>query len=123
MGCEPPTLGGKNKCKNRHGHVAEKKTAHRLGGRQQPGSGSIAGAKGDITATIGTREVLVENKSTVNKSFVVKYDILAKINAEALEVGRIPVLAIQFVNGAGKSEPRDRFIVLREDHFHELTSS
>lgn len=100
-----------------NGRVAETDLAKRIGGRERPGSGNQAGAKGDVTV----HEYLIENKATQKDSMTLQRDWLMKINQEALELGKVPALAIQFTNEAGKTEKRDRWVMVREDHWAELT--
>lgn len=84
----------------RTGMKAEKKASARLGGRLMPGSGAMVGAKGDLKLNA----FLVENKSTVTDSFSVSLDHLAKIQQEAITIGKNPALAVQFTMPNG--EPR-----------------
>jgi len=99
-----------------HGRKAEVLTSKRLGARLQPGSGAKADAKGDMK--VG--DFLIENKATTYRSFALKHDYLIKIYLEALEVGKMPALSLQFTDGVGNSNPRARWVILREDHFMEL---
>lgn len=101
-----------------HGRVAEKKAARRFRAKQTPASGALAGAKGDFA--VG--DFLIENKATISRSFTLKTEVLFKIYQEALEVGKTPALSLQFTNGIGESEKRERWVVIREDTFMELIS-
>ena len=105
-----------NKDKGVPGRKAESSLAKRLGGALRPGSGALAGAKGDVTVD----NFLIENKSTLSESFSVKLDHLLKIYAEALETGKDPALAFQFVNFQGKSEKRMRWVMVPEAVFFEM---
>lgn len=119
MSLIPPYLkrAAKNdKDKGRPGRKAETSLAMRLGGTQRPGSGALAGAKGDVT--IG--DFLLENKSSQGASFSVKQEHFHKIYQEALEVSKNPALAFQFVDSQGKSEKRDRWVAIPEALFCEL---
>ena len=89
-------------------------------GALQPGSGALAGAKGDIKKD-GPIPLLIENKTTLNASYTLKQDVLHKIYQEALESNRTPALAIQFVRTNGASEKRDRWVMIPESTFNELT--
>lgn len=102
-----------------HGRVAEKNTAKRLGGRLQPGSGNMDGAKGDVVVE-SERPFLLENKATTNDSMSVKLDWLLKVYQEALEQNRTPALAIQFTSLSGVSEKRGRWVMIPEAAFKEL---
>lgn len=108
------TTGGKGKA----GRAAEKLTSKRLGASLTPGSGSLAGAKGDMEKG----DFLIENKSSLSDSFSIKKDHLYKIYQEALESAVNPALTFQFVNADGKSERRDRWVVIPESVFQELIS-
>lgn len=99
-----------------HGRVSEKATAKRLGGNLTPGSGALVDAKADFH--LG--QFLVENKATTSRSYTLKADTLAKVYQEALELGKIPALSIQFTNEAGKSEKRERWVCIPEATFAEL---
>lgn len=102
-----------------HGRVAEKNTAKRLGGKLQPGSGNMDGAKGDVVIDAKT-PLLLENKATANDSISIKLDWLLKVYQEALETGKTPALAIQFTSLSGTSEKRGRWVMLPEAAFQEL---
>lgn len=102
-----------------HGRVAEKKLAKRVGGREQPGSGALAGAKGDVKVEAKI-DLLLENKSTNGASFTMRQDWLHKVYQEALEQTRAPALSFQFTNDAGVSEKKDRWVCVPEHIFQEL---
>jgi len=108
-----PFTSRQNRGTHKHGQKSERKTAKRLGGITRPGSGAVAGAKGDILLT----DYLVENKSTEHKSFSVKLEWLEKISLEAREEGKAPALSIQFVDKAGNSKKRGRWVMIPEDEF------
>jgi len=103
--------------KKPHGTQAERKTAKRLGARVIPGSGAMASAKGDLVLPTW----LVENKATINASISVKLEWLHKISQEATEIGKKPAVTIQFVDKMGNSDPRDRWVMVREVDYQELT--
>jgi len=80
---------------HRHPRRHERDTAKALGGRRQPGSGSMKTAKGDVRdVASGAFEFLVECKRTKNQTLTVQGNWLNKITSEAgvLE----PALAIRF---------------------------
>lgn len=106
----------KGKDKGVAGRVAEKSLAKRLGGSVTPGSGALDGAKGDVK--VG--DFLIENKTSTRDSFSIKKDHLYKIYQESLEVTKTPALAIQFVNSEGKSDKRDRWVMMPESAFMEF---
>lgn len=108
---------GNPRDKGAHGRKAEKKTAKRLGGKLQPGSGALDGAKGDFTVN----RFLIENKATEDESFTLKQSWLLKIYSEALACGKVPALSFQFVRPSGQSETRDRWVAIPEHLFKDLT--
>lgn len=108
-----PFTERQNRGTHKHGQKSERKTAKRLGGTTRPGSGAVAGAKGDIVLT----EYLVENKSTEHRSISIKLEWLDKISVEAREEGKTPALSIQFVDKAGNSKRHARWIMIPEDEF------
>jgi hypothetical protein len=112
-----PFTDRQNRGTHKHGQKSERKTAKRLGGITRPGSGAVAGAKGDILLT----DYLVENKSTEHRSISLKLDWLEKISLEAREEGKAPALSIQFVDKAGNSKKRGRWVLIPEDEFNELS--
>lgn len=97
------------------GRKAENSLAKRLGGTTTPGSGNLDGAKGDVKVA----NFLVENKTSLNDSFSVKKDHLYKIYQEALELGKVPALAFQFVRSDGNSDKRDRWVCVPEAEYLE----
>lgn len=112
-----PFTDRQNRGTHTHGQKSEQKTAKRLGGRTRPGSGAVAGAKGDILLT----DFLVENKCTEHRSISIKLDWLDKISVEAREESKIPALSIQFVDKAGNSMRHARWVMIPEDEFRELS--
>lgn len=97
-----------------HGRQAEESLAKRTRGTQQPGSGAVAGAKGDVTVATSEISLLIENKTTKGVSLTLQKDWLLSVYQYALEQNRIPALAFQFTNDAGKSEKRERWVALPE---------
>lgn len=98
------------------GVKAESLAKKRLKADPVPFSGALAGAKGDYK--VG--EFLVENKTSTNDSFSVKKDHLYKVYQEALELGKTPALAFQFINSQGQSAKRDRWVCIPESMFSRL---
>lgn len=72
--------------------IQELRIAEDVGGRRNPASGGIPGFKGDVE----TRKFLVEAKTTDRKRFCLTEKMLAKIDSEALNYGKIPALVIEF---------------------------
>lgn len=79
--------------------------------KRQIASGAMWFAKGDILSSF----FLIEAKTKVkpSKQFTIKKEWLEKIYSQALEVGKIPVLAISF----GDNED---YYVLRSKDFIEI---
>ena len=98
------------------GVASEQRLAKRLGGRQTPASGAMAGAKGDVELP----GVLLEAKSTTADSMSLKLDWLAKIAAEARAAGKQPALAVTFVTGDGRPRPNGSWIMVSEQAWREL---
>lgn len=113
------TLVDRLKKAHSHGQRSEKKTAKRVGGRANAGSGAIDSLKGDITL----RSFLVENKATEHRSMSLKLDWLEKITREAREVGKLPALAIQFVDKQGTPIVNGKWVLIQEDEFSEIEQS
>jgi hypothetical protein len=106
----------KRMAKPRHGQSAEKRAAKRLGARQTPASGAMEGAKGDLRKD----GFLIESKATTAASLSVKLAWLAKIAKEAEDAGRVPALAIQFVDAHGGALRLGSWVMIRESTFMEL---
>lgn len=102
--------------KQRHGSLAEKKAAKRLGARLTFASGSLDFQKGDFS----TRDFLFENKSTVARSLSVKLDWLEKISTEAHPKLLYPAVSIQFVTGDGSPRKDGAWVLIPEWAFKEL---
>lgn len=106
---ENPFLKRRNRNKiGKSGRSSEQKLTKKLGGRQTPGSGNQVGAKGD--AKVG--QFLIEMKSTVNDSFTLKREVLAKIAGEAMQQNKYPALTVSFVQGNGQPRSGDSEWVL-----------
>jgi hypothetical protein len=100
-----------NRKKQANAH--EKKLAKRLGGRRTPASGALDGFKGDIVLN----EFLIDDKLTDGKSITVTKDMIMKINREAREAGKSPVLSLSF-KGLGLAG--DTWYLIPEHVFREL---
>ena len=109
----------KDKSSNKHGRVSEKKAMKKLGAFQVPGSGSIDGFKSDGVSD----KYRYENKSTINKSWGVKKEILDKIANEARGFGQLPIVSLSFVSGSGESIHNGDFVIMRRVDFQELNES
>lgn len=105
------------KDKGAHGRKAEKKASQRLGGRLQPGSGSLDGAKGDFTYD----RWLMENKATEAGSITIPLQWLLKVYGEAQAMQLTPALSFQFTTSEGVSDARTRWVAIPEWVFKDLT--
>lgn len=105
------------KDKGAHGRKAEKHFAKRMGGKQQPGSGALDGAKGDVTY----HNFLIENKACAGESITIPLQWLLKAYGEAIASNRSPALAFQFTTAEGLSNARARWVCIPEHVFKDLT--
>jgi len=103
-----------------HGRKAEGSLASRLKGTLQPGSGALAGAKGDVKLDNPGYSFLVESKTTKGASIGLTREWCLKIYQEALEQNRHPAIAITFTYDGGISEKRDRWVMVPEHIFSQL---
>lgn len=74
----------------------EKRVARQLGGRRVVASGALLGSKGDVKAD----RWLVECKTTTSPRFPLTLALFRKIEFEAMQAGRAPVMIIEM---AGRS--------------------
>ena len=111
-----PFRKGSGKRKFGKGRDAERKTIKRFQGRGMPASGAMEGAKGDFALD----KFLVENKSTVHESYKLTRDVLCKINGEARRGGKMPALAVQFVDGSGNPKKQGAYVVIPEWVFQSM---
>ena len=102
--------------KKRHGTVAERNCARRLGATLTPASGALPGAKLDMF----TERFRIESKSTIKDSFRVSLEHLCKAADEAAEQGQVPALAIQFVTPSGRLRRCGGWVAIPEYIFKEL---
>lgn len=92
----------------RRSQAQEKRLAEKHGGQVSAASGAFWSRKGDVRSD----RMLIEAKTTANKSFSVTRVVMDKIEKEAILDGRMPVLAVEI---AGRN-----YVVLTEDDFDEL---
>lgn len=97
------------------GRKSEKRLAKQLGGRARPASGAMEGAKGDIDFDT----VLMEAKSTTSGSLALKFEWLAKIAREALQVRKSPALAVSFTDNDGKAYPNGEWVLVPRSLWEE----
>lgn len=98
------------------GRKSEQRLARDLGGRARPASGAMEGAKGDID--LG--EVLMEAKSTTGASISVKHSWLAKIGKEARSEGKMPAVAVSYVNEDGSPVMDGEWVLVPMYKFKEM---
>jgi hypothetical protein len=70
-----------------------------VGGRLTPGSGSLWGSKGDVSNRFANAAwwsgVMIEAKSTGNKSYSLKKGVLKTVQDNALAEGKLAVVAVE----------------------------
>lgn len=98
----------------RTGRRSEERLSDRIGARLTPASGATAHSKADMT--LG--ELLIEAKSTIHRSLVLKLDWLIKLKMEAMAVGKEGVLVVAFTDSKGK--PDSEWVVLPLERFMEM---
>lgn len=86
----------------------EKRVAKKVDGRTTVASGAVPFDKGDVSS----ESFLIECKTTDKKSYSLKNEIFEKIAREAVNVGKIPLMAIE-INGA-------EYIVCRDYDFFSI---
>lgn len=109
-GAAPPTRAMK-----RLSQKQERRNAELLGGRTQPGSGSMARAKGDVRKFGEWRG---ESKYTFAASYALTREVLEKITGECKH-GEKPLLFLDFKRrDTGKTH--GSYVVMHESDFEEL---
>lgn len=104
---------------NGHGKLYEERAAKKLGARQQPNSGAMAGAKGDLRSD----SYLIESKTTVAATLPIDLGWLVKISEEAHALGLQPLLMLSFVLPSGRPRPNaeTEWVAMPLKAFQELT--
>lgn len=105
---------------NGHGALSEARVIKALGGRPQPNSGAMRGAKSDATLDKDLR-FQIECKSTSKLIMPLDYGWLVKIQKEALAHGRVPILTVSFVSSDGKNRDSGDWVMMPKTYFDELT--
>jgi Holliday junction resolvase len=95
----------------------EKEISESLGGYAHIGSGRLDGLKSDGS----TDRYQIEAKQTAKQSISIKMEWLQKITDEALPCGRIPIVAIRFLNCDDLLTDRD-WILVPASEFKDLTN-
>ena len=90
----------------------EKKFARKYGGKEQPCSGRMDFAKGDVKLD----EFLFELKFTNSKQYVLKVDTLDKISNEAMSIGKNSAMLIDFHTYG------EQYVIIKESVFKALIS-
>ena len=96
------------------GRKSEKRLARELGAELRPASGAL-GDKGDMALA----EFLLEAKSTTQASMALKFAWLVKIATEARQEGKIPALAVSYVDAQGASVIDGDWILVPKHTFLE----
>lgn len=84
--------GARLQMRRRRGQAHERRLAKALGGEQVPGSGAL-GEPGDVR----TRDFLVQCKSVENRALDFRVAVIEKADAEAVNEGRTPLIAFEFL--------------------------
>lgn len=92
-------------------HKRELKIAKDIGGRATPGSGCFWNKKSDVDQTY----FLIEDKFTEKCKYSVKLDILTKLEKQAKDVSKTPILTVGFEceNGAN-------FVIIRINDYNHF---
>ena len=116
---EPYSIGS-GSSKKKKAQKQEKKWAERVGGRAQPASGALWGAKGDVDEHESEflEGFLWENKYTSFKSYRLSCDTWADIKEDAYSKGRLPGMQIE-IRHDSLDKPLS-LIVLEETDFLEI---
>jgi siroheme synthase len=88
----------------------EERLAVQLGGKRIAGSGSQLGAKGDVK----TERWLVEAKTTTSGRFPLTLALFRKIEKEAIQAGKAPVMVIEMAGRSLAVITLDDFIAFRD---------
>lgn len=110
----PPPVGGVSKRLRKRAQQEERKIAQDIGGRVQPASGAMPGAKGDVRKRGVSR---VESKITGTSSYRVTRDELSKIRSEC-GAGEKPAFVVTFVNKSTLRE-EDRWVLIPYEDWNE----
>lgn len=102
--------------KTDHGRSSERKLIKGLGGQLTPASGALVGAKAD--GRLG--EWIIEAKSTVHESMDLQRGWLTKLQVEALNARRTPVLMVSFVRPDGAAKENGQWAMMPLHIFKEL---
>jgi len=107
----------RGRAKGNFGLTIEATVCNDLGGKPMPGSGALAGAKGDFVIE---PDFLVEHKGTKQLSYAIKYATLQKIVAEAYGANREPLFAFTFCKPDGGIKPTGSWVAMPKDVFKSL---
>jgi hypothetical protein len=87
---------------------SEDQAAKEIGGRRMPNSGAISGFKGDVKS----KEYLLEDKFTDYSSYSLSLSVLKKMEHEALQNMRKPLLRLTIQGEVFYVLPRRTFLNL-----------
>ncbi len=111
----PKYLENAHKNKIKRSRSQEKRIAREYRGRVVAGSGS-GREKGDVN----TRTYKIEAKRTDTERISIRREWLTKITNQAISVGRLPLLEIEFEGGA--TAPNLQWVMLEKSEFLRLLS-
>lgn len=108
-----PQFRGTKKRKRKPHRAHERSLPQRFGGRLTPASGAMPGVgnKGDLQ----TAQFVVEAKCTEARSFRLSYDVLAKVEKEASQAGKWPLLALKFEFGDAHFFEKREWVVIPQE--------
>lgn len=90
----------------------EKQIAAAVGGRVQPGSGSIPGMKGDV---VRKGDLRIEAKFTTNsKQYILRLDTMYKIASEA-QGDEVPAVIVHFLDKLSGRPVEELAVLFRSD--------
>lgn len=113
-----PTGGPPTKRMKKASVKQELKTAAAIGGKRQPGSGSIPGIKGDVRLKGRYR---IENKDTYSNTYRMTMPVLDKIRGECAR-GEDPALIVTFRDRATHAE-RESWAVVPFEDWQEMVNA
>lgn len=122
----PFSFGGPrpSKEKKKRSGKQEKRWAEKVKGKQQPASGALWGAQGDVKEAVTglLANFMWDNKYTDKQSFSVSLALWQKLREQAYKQSNIPGVQLEFQNTVDyPSLPKTlRLVVLEEEDFLSL---
>lgn len=89
----------------------ERRIADGVGGKVQPGSGSIPGKKGDV---VRPGDLRIEGKFTYASQYTLRLDTMHKIASEA-EGSEVPAVVVHFVDKSSGRTLEELAVLFRSD--------